>query len=141
MPNRRTHKNAGIAVGAITATVCSYKLPSHLRAAEIAGGAFGGFIGGILPDIIEPATSPNHRGMAHSYLAGIGGGTLLVSRMTSWQESVRNRPFIEFNDPVLMALEELFRHFVAGTIAGFATGYLSHLALDSQTPRDLPLVG
>ena len=35
---------------------------------ELFGGVVGGIAGGRLPDLIEPATSPNHRDPAHASL-------------------------------------------------------------------------
>jgi len=84
---------------------------------EMAGACAAGGIVGILPDILEPATSPNHRGFFHSFafiailLWAFGiFGVKLTLRATA---------------------------FCAATMLC----YLSHLFLDSLTPRSLPWIG
>jgi inner membrane protein len=71
MPNRSTHIATGAGVGAVVALF----LPglSHLHPLErmIWGGGISA-IGAAVPDILEPADSPSHRGFAHSY-AVLGG--------------------------------------------------------------------
>ena len=78
-----------------------------------AGGAFFG----ILTDVLEPATNPNHRNFFHS---------------------------IAFVFLLLWALGKLSGCFSAKVmryVAMMALCYLSHLFLDSGTPRSLPLIG
>ncbi|MGE0673262.1 MAG: metal-dependent hydrolase [Methylibium sp.] len=75
-----------------------------------------------LPDILEPATSPNHRAFFHSLafatLLGIG-----LHRLHSWQAETDAERFWKS----------------VGMVAGSA--YLIHLALDFTTRRSLPLLG
>jgi len=75
-----------------------------------------------LPDILEPATSPNHRQFFHS-LAFVGLLGLALHELNRWQpESSRGE--------VVKAL---------GQVA--IPAYLIHLFLDSLTAKSLPLVG
>lgn len=85
---------------------------------QIATFALGGAACAALPDIIEPATNPNHRALFHS-VACAGA----VSYGAFGKHTQKLSP------------EE--RH----TLRVAALSYLSHLFLDSQTPKSLPLVG
>jgi len=81
------------------------------------GGVAIGTIGGVLPDLLEPAKDPNHRKFFHSITTGIVVGTSVVALNKS------NLP-----------------KEVKAIASVAAAGYLSHLALDSATPKGLPLV-
>lgn len=69
-----------------------------------------------LPDLLEPATSPNHRNSCHS---------LAAAALVAWLMSGKH---VKDLPPEIRAL------LVAG-----GTGYLSHLALDGLTPKCIPL--
>lgn len=77
-----------------------------------------GAAAGSLPDMIEPATSPQHRGLFHSASAGLGLTYLL-------RKAVRSET---------LSREEKLVSAIVGL------GYLSHLSLDSQTSQGLPLI-
>ena len=92
------------------------------RVPHAATACVGGYCLGTLPDIVEPATSPNHRQFFHS----IAFATLLgygIYKLYQW-------------DPK-MPQAEILR--LVGLIAGGA--YLIHLAMDATTNRSLPLTG
>ena len=74
-----------------------------------------------LPDILEPATSPNHRSFFHSIAFAALIGKCLHD-LSQWQ-------------PVTD--EEKFWRGI-GMLA--ASGYLIHLALDFTTAKSLPLI-
>lgn len=75
-----------------------------------------------LPDLLEPATSPNHRQFFHSIafasLLGLG-----VYKLHKWEPQ-------ESGDRLWKKV---------GMLA--LSCYLIHLALDATTPRSLPLIG
>jgi inner membrane protein len=75
-----------------------------------------------LPDILEPATSPNHRAFFHSLaFAGLLG--MGMKKMYDWEPETDGKKLL-------------------GQIALVAgTAYLIHLALDFTTRKSLPLVG
>lgn len=75
-----------------------------------------------LPDLIEPATSPNHRQFFHS-LVFAGAVGLGVHHLHGWQPEDDMGKFLRW----------------LGLVAGAA--YLIHLALDFTTAKSLPLVG
>ena len=77
-----------------------------------------GAAAGSLPDMIEPATNPQHRGLFHSTSVGIGLTYLL--RKVARSET--------------LSQEEKLVSAILGM------GYLSHLSLDSRTSQGLPLI-
>jgi membrane-bound metal-dependent hydrolase YbcI (DUF457 family) len=112
-----THAFAGAVAG--SAAFCSEEEGSL---ADLFVACGSGVIGGKLPDKLEPALHPNHRKFFHSLLfaAGVGYAGYKVYKWgpeTDWQKVLRI---------VLLAV---------------AAGYLSHLLLDSLTPKSLPVIG
>lgn len=85
----------------------------------------GGFAAAILtklPDLLEPATSPNHRQFFHSIVfASLLG--LALHKLREWQP----------DDPA----HKFWRK--AGMLA--ISAYLVHLALDFTTAKSLPFIG
>lgn len=75
-----------------------------------------------LPDLIEPATSPHHRQFFHS-LAVAGLLAEGMRRVHEWEVE---------NDGDL---------FLKDTLMVIGASYLSHLAMDSTTPKGLPILG
>ena len=148
MPRRTTHEFAGVSLGLLTALVRSRQLPSECQLAEAAGGMFGGWLGGVLPDVIEPATSPNHRQFAHSLAAGAG---VSLAWFADAQATCREQAAAYAGRANMTELSEADRsharlmmllwHFVAGAAVAFVVGYGSHLALDAMTSKGIPLIG
>lgn len=129
MPNFQKHASSGALVGALTGLALNYfnqvkksenNEDKKFDYAELFlstfGGATLGTLGGVLPDILEPANSPHHRKVFHSW------ATASLISYGLYQAYKSNIP------KVAQGL---------CYIAGF--GYLSHLALDSRTPMGLPL--
>lgn len=84
--------------------------------AVISGGALGA-ISGIAADKFEPALNPNHRGFFHSYTIWFLAGLTVLHVLTSNKDKIlKNMVTIGF------------------------LGYSSHLALDIQTPKSLPII-
>ncbi len=81
------------------------------------GGSAIGAAAGVLPDIIEPATNPNHRKFFHSVTTG---AVVSYSMIKANQSELTEETKAVIN------------------IAG--AGYLSHLLLDSETPKGIPLI-
>jgi hypothetical protein len=164
MPGRKTHAYVGMTAG-IGYTAFQAKGQSSLNLfAEAAGGAFGGWYGGLLPDVFEPAISSWHRGFAHS---GAAGTAIVTSRpkLSSFQDQCRiqadacrakrksltmvphpAQPNLFVPAPseqwghLWLTIQELLWRFAAGFANGLAAGYVSHLALDAVTPRSIPLL-
>jgi len=152
MSNRETHAIVGaLAGGGFAAYRAHEQEQLQLDAIlETIGGAIGGYIGGRLPDVIEPASVPDHRGLAHSVTTG--GAVLYIDykifgQWEQWFRSEAERYRIEREQRVLAGPEELayslmetVLRIAAGALTGFVVGYLSHLMLDANTPRGLPLL-
>jgi hypothetical protein len=159
MSDGATHKLTGVGSGAVFAGYRAKGQSFENFLAEVAGGAIGGYFGGILPDILEPAISSWHRSVAHSY---VSGGTIVVSAnavLSSWEAACRNNAencqalqmipapngafVVAPSDPIqrfLSSLAELFWRLMAGFLNGLVAGYISHLGLDALTPRSIPLL-
>ncbi len=75
-----------------------------------------------LPDILEPASSPNHRSIFHGLAFAVFLGTCL-HRLNQWQPQTE--------------LDKLVK--TVGMLA--VSAYLIHLALDFTTAKSLPLIG
>lgn len=121
MPNFDTHFNGGAVSGMFTAvtTLISAKRNEKITLGDVVAsaiiGGLSGSVGGVLPDLLEPATHPNHRGVMHSSLALVGAGSL------PFIQSVQNT--------------DLYSRIV---INSFSIGYVSHLIMDASTPKSLP---
>lgn len=79
---------------------------------------FGGAFAGLLPDLLEPATNPNHRSIFHS-LALLS--LLIYGNCKVWQND-------NLNERQKLAMSLL------------STAYGSHLVADSTTTKGLPLL-
>lgn len=115
---------------------------------EVLGGAWGGVKGARAPDLLEPATCPQHRYFAHSwtvFLAVIGtsvdAARALCRKMGEQCDLRAQAQTLAPLDRSFHALSALFWWFCAGALTGFKAGYASHLALDGCTPMGLPLIG
>ena len=147
MPKCRTHTLAGAAAGAGLAAYHARHEVSDHQLVEIAGGVLGGAWGGRLPDLLEPATSPCHRDLAHSCLSLVAAGALTLEE---WRRSCRGRaedygrrlanPELTSEARLLYAILEVVWRLAAGVLTGLQAGYASHLVLDGCTPSGLPLL-
>ena len=118
--NGLTHRVvAGLAVGAVLAGREAKRGQSSLE--PVASGAISALLTN-LPDVLEPATSPNHRAFFHSlaFAAMLGIG---LHRLSQWETRSEQDKFWKY----------------LGMLAGSAC--LIHLALDFTTRRSLPIVG
>jgi membrane-bound metal-dependent hydrolase YbcI (DUF457 family) len=76
-------------------------------------------IGAKFPDVLEPASSPNHRDTFHSIAFAIFA-CFGIDKMKDW-EVMKNK-------------------LISAAVLGLRDGYGSHLAADATTPKGLPLV-
>lgn len=119
MADFRQHVWIGAATGALTyAAMCLY-FDRQFNLGEMLGCAAVSTAMALVPDIVEPALTPNHRGLAHSLMTGS-----VLLRVACERCATQNRHWEEFQ-------KILF--------ASAAAGYLSHLVADGCTPRSLPL--
>jgi inner membrane protein len=118
--NGPTHRLvAGLGIAAAAAHL-EQQNGDQPTAMPLGAGVVGAFCTN-LPDILEPATSPNHRKVFHSVACAV---VLIAGFKKAWDW--------EPEDDL-----GKFLRFVA--LAGTA-GYLAHLALDATTKRSLPLI-
>jgi membrane-bound metal-dependent hydrolase YbcI (DUF457 family) len=147
MPGRKVHGLVGLAAGGAMAAYRAPEAPRPEQVVETLGGIVGGYLGGLVPDGLEPALHPNHRGIAHS-LAALGClGLVRLSELqaqcrTNAEICIRRKSVHAADGPERQKaeFEALAWRFVAGLIVGFTVGYASHLVLDAGTKRGLPLV-
>lgn len=151
MANGRTHQRVGLATGGVAAFLHAAGDDRANVVVETLAGVLGGWHGAMLPDILEPATSPNHRKIAHSVLTAVGGVLgaathghkiadlrAVAANLAAEANSVRATNAIR---AVLLDLAALIVQAAVGYLVGLAAGYASHLLLDAATPRGLPFVG
>ena len=148
MPGRATHSWVGAAAGATAAVYRVRDMPADQVLAAALGGVLGGWIGGVAPDVVEPATNPNHRGFAHS--VSVGGALAYVpttavaawctAKAAAWDQSACVLP-VGAPERSQAELKAWLWRAAAGTAIGMVAGYASHLLLDARTPRGLPLLG
>jgi len=158
MSDRKTHVVVGVTAGIGYAAYQAKEQNAPNCLVEIAGGGVGGYLGGLLPDLLEPGISSWHRGTMHSWSTG-ASIVSLRDRLMEWEKFCREKaekckaipmvpikPFTLVPAPVdpisdlFAKLAEFFWRFLAGLANGLAAGYVSHLTLDAFTPRSLPLL-
>ena len=149
MPNYSTR----VAVGA--PTVLAYAVVNSLNqggfnvALEAFGGWCGGTAGAVLPDIFDPPDHPGHRAMGHGIVPVEAASLFWAGNLGSWQESLRRSADqhhvqqVWAQNPLVAlghVLAEWFFRFLAGFVAGFGAGYISHIIPDFGAPRCVPFV-
>lgn len=146
MPRRPEHLVAAIVAGGASSLIRYRDRPSSDSFPLILGGVIGAALGGLFPDQWDLPSTPNHRSLAHSFtaVAVLGQARLTAwetcceveaarwrQRAATWEEESQQRAEAEFY--------EFLWKVVGGIAVGFVAGYVSHLALDAQTKRGLPL--
>ena len=115
----------GAIAGAVVGVVCEWSRcagnpDSRFNLSKVFGCSIAGAAVGLLPDVLEPATSPNHRAFFHSVaFSGLLGYVAQGPHTESW-------------DPEL-------RDLVQSAVAG----YLSHSGLDltwNPNGKGIPLI-
>lgn len=115
MANAKQHAVIGAGVGAVCWLLYCKLVDRPIQVGEVVLAAGVGMIGGLLPDLLEPAIHPNHRRFFHSYAA-----TALLARESSC-----------FPNTQIPAETRAAIHLIS-------LGFLSHLAADAHTPKGLP---
>jgi len=114
--NTKRHVVVGGTFAALYYVLDAVNRNKQINLLEVIGSFLIGTGAAILPDLIEPATSPNHRGFFHS----VAFSSLPITYLMTSHKSPNN---IDSYRWIKNAL---------------AIGYLSHLALDGLTPKSLP---
>jgi membrane-bound metal-dependent hydrolase YbcI (DUF457 family) len=147
MPNRKVHIMAGIMSGTAVAGYRARNLTGEDLLLELAGGCLGGLIGGIAPDLFEPAINSWHRSVAHSSSSCLASAGLMQKCATLQQQC---RADARRHTQLKLVSQDDWTRFwhavmafawalLSGFIVGVPAGYLSHLVLDSTSPRGIPL--
>lgn len=118
MPNHATHVLIGAVGGALVYVVYMRWNDEPVSLLGLLSAAGLGAMAATLPDLLEPAVHPHHRGPAHSVVALLGVTCTAV-------ESVSSDILTDDEKQLLLSL---------------AAGYASHLAADATTPMGLPVV-
>lgn len=132
MPNFKKHAAVGAAVGGganLLWQICKilddpnppkdfWEFLERINFLQVGAFALGGAAIASLPDVLEPANSPNHRALFHS-VACVAAVTYGAFGKHTEKLSPNDRHALQVG----------------------ALSYLSHLFLDYQTPKCLPLVG
>ncbi len=97
-----------------------YKLSKQetIDAGEALLSVIGGAVAGVAPDILEPATTPNHRSLFHS-------GTALAVLAQGNRKVLQSSQFTESQKAIIFAL---------------SAAYASHLVTDGTTTKGIPLL-
>lgn len=130
MPNYKKHLSTGATIGAVRSFLINLAIQNkRIQKGEqtqidwnrtIGNSLLGlgvGAVGGVLPDILEPATNPNHRKVFHSLTTASAIGYGLYKTHNS-------------------NLDPNLKQAIHCTGAA----YFSHLILDMDTPKGLPLL-
>lgn len=150
MAGRREHDAAGVVVGVATALITARKdaQPYELML-EAIGGGFGGRFGSHVPDVLEPAVHSHHRDVMHSMTVatalvakGQKRAMKVVDRLRERADELRGRrdASTDLFERFILVLAEAACRMAAGFVAALIPGYVSHLALDTGTPRSIPLL-
>jgi inner membrane protein len=118
MASGKQHALIGAGVAVAGWFVYCKLMERPLELGEVLLAASVGAIGGLVPDLLEPAIHPNHRQFFHSYVAGalLVHANRHVSRNTRIPAEAR------------------------GTVHLASLGFLSHLLSDARTPKSLPWI-
>lgn len=144
------HRRVGFVAGGATAWCAASGQPTHLRVVETIGGAMAGIVGAVMPDRLDPPTSPLHRSIGHGLVPIGAAGFWAIRNLKKWQRWLREqaqRFQQELNAEtdggrrILLMLAMVACTLAAGAVAGFIGGYISHVALDALTPASLPVIG
>lgn len=117
MASKKVHVMVGVFAGIGMYALYKHSKHEDWNLGEICLAAVLGGTMGLLPDILEPAKNPHHRQIFHSLF-------VLSSFL------LRDKFYTTFD------LNDQQRAFCNIAV----TGYLSHLFLDSFTPKSLPII-
>ena len=121
MPNAKAHAQIGALAGVATYSAMSAHYDRKREVGEAGLCALAAIAFAAVPDLLEPAVSPHHRGTAHSVVV-----LLFLLVFIVWfcrDESSKREQFLKI------------------LVASAGAGYLTHLIADGCTPKGLPLFG
>ncbi|WP_050553770.1 metal-dependent hydrolase [Leptospira santarosai] len=118
MADKKSHQIVGGLAGLLKVALedkdrTDLSLNMRIERLLIGGGL--GIVGGMIPDILEPADNPHHRQTAHSVAFAVLLCILIMQTKKKYPSAS-------------VFLDSMF------------VGYVSHLGLDSTTPMGIPLI-
>lgn len=119
MANAKQHMTYGAAATSIAWYIYCKVTDKKIELIDLVFAALAGAAAGLLPDLLEPASSPHHRQFFHSFAAA---GLLAKGNHWVWQH-----PEISEQHKVRVSM--------------ISVAYFSHLLADASTPMGLPLIG
>lgn len=118
MGDKSEHGFLGALIGLVTYGLYKSKNNAPLTIQGVLGSLLlGGFVG-VLPDILEPANSPNHRSFFHS--------RTLLAMLIHGNKKVWESQNLTENQKLIISM--------------LSTAYGSHLLSDSSTPKSIPFL-
>ncbi len=126
MPSGTAHFLVGTAIGAMGGTAYNMRIPALLDPAGLFVSIAAGGVAGILPDLIEPPVSPNHRGFYHS---GVFLGVTIAGGVWTGKQIVRSE------------MSPTVKLFCICLVMIVVLGVASHLVLDWTTRAGFKLWG
>lgn len=92
-----------------------------------------------MPDIIDPSKNgPNHRSIGHAIVPMVMVCSFGYKKLMSLRDYLKDKSDHARSDDDLST--SLLLETSIGFLDGFIAGYLAHLALDSRTPKGLPII-
>jgi len=146
MPRKNQHIRIALFAQLAVEMLKPSRLEGNDRFWDVVGACLGASFGGVLPDILEPALTPNHRQFAHGIVPAAAAAyfgecahTEGCDALCAWAQQ---SPLLSAGAGVASeSTPRWLRFVIAGFFRGVPVGYLSHLVADFGTPRCLPLVG
>lgn len=135
MPNGNTHKTAGAIIGTIAylAVQNNSQQEEKVDLGELFISSGIGLTTARIPDILEPATNPNHRAFFHSIV--FGGITCYVG-VQAWKDLQRRR-----RERIALGNQQWnFSEFIDIAIIIASGSVLLHLIMDGFTKKGLNFV-
>lgn len=146
MPNKSEHVGIALFAQLALEVLKPSTLQGDDRFWDVVGACLGATFGGVLPDVLEPALTPNHRQFAHGIIPaaaaahfGKGAHREGCSALYMWAQETSCLPAGATTSAD--SCPRWLRFAITGFFRGVPVGYLSHLVADFRTPRCLPLVG
>ena len=133
MPNGKIHNNSGVVLGISAYLIIQNNSQDYVDLGELILSLFAGISTARLPDILEPATSPNHRAFFHSYVFGLLIGFAVFQIWRDLQTIRTERKLLGIKQ---MSLKEILDILLIIIICSV----LLHLIMDGFTPKGLPII-
>ena len=135
MPNGKIHNKAGTILGATTYLLIQNNSEQKEKVdfGELLLSSGIGLSTARIPDILEPATNPNHRAFFHSF---VFGGILCFAGVYAWKDLQARRYERE-----AMGIQQCSKYEILDVVIVIGAGsILLHLFMDGFTKKGLPFI-